>query len=673
MAKHKVKSRIKVRKGDYSRVLITETQPYELPLQISNDGFYEIVNKRSASGFDPILGLLIDKIVFINETKELFKETVRSAAVPFSYKINKGADDYRRLSLMHQRSQWRVARFYEEYADLILDYCAESPASIRAPSKIAGSFYVKKGAAAYFYDLKDSEKRQSSDDEHAAYRCSSFFSYRGVDRLYKFFLSREYLLLEKKFRVLRTLDVSKCFDSIYTHSISWAVKDKQISKENAARYAFGGNFDELMQGANHQETNGILIGPELSRIFAEVLLQKVDLLVIRELSQSSRFGSQGLAYGKDYVFKRYVDDIFVFANTQDVAKFVCDVVSDKLLGFNLHINKHKSLVFERPFVTTKSKVINSAKRMSDRFLEKLCRIDDEKLVPVKIYNTWAVSRDFIEQVKGLCAENQISYDEVSGFLTAYLTERVKRTVLSEPSELPGNEAEYCDFLSVMMEVMVFLYQVAPSVSSSYKLSTSIILIIRFSKNKLPDCYGFMSQKIFELMHEALESLGAKDAPGVKRFLHLEAVNLLLASRELPPPYEVSSEVLKDIFNINTGMSYFDIVSFLFYARDDRRYKLLRNQVIKYTNDYLSEQKNACTDSEISHLLFDMLCCPYVSVTVRAKWLRRFCKSTEVGQPSVVDSENSINYVDAHGLYFHCNWSELNLLLSLEKKELKRVY
>jgi hypothetical protein len=122
----------------------------------------------------------------------------------------------------------------------------------------------------------------------------------------------------------------------------------------------------------------------------------------------------------------------------------------------------------------------------------------------------------------------------------------------------------------MMEVMVFLYQVAPSVSSSYKLSTSMILIIRFSKNRLPDFYDFISQKIFELMHEALESLSAKDSPGIKRFLHLEAVNLLLASRELPPPYEVSAEVLKDIFNIEAGMSYFDIVCFLYYASIKRQ-------------------------------------------------------------------------------------------------------
>ena len=38
-----------------------------------------------------------------------------------------------------------------------------------------------------------------------------------------------------------------------------------------------------MQEMNYNETNGIVIGPEFSRIFAEVILQQIDTSVEREL------------------------------------------------------------------------------------------------------------------------------------------------------------------------------------------------------------------------------------------------------------------------------------------------------------------------------------------------------------------------------------------------------
>ena len=62
-------------------------------------------------------------------------------------------------------------------------------------------------------------------------------------------------------------------------------------------------FDMLMQRLNYNETNGIIIGPEISRIFAEIIFQDIDSKVIRSLR------SKGFKFNKDYVIKRYVDDL----------------------------------------------------------------------------------------------------------------------------------------------------------------------------------------------------------------------------------------------------------------------------------------------------------------------------------------------------------------------------
>ncbi len=106
---------------------------------------------------------------------------------------------------------------------------------------------------------------------------SSYFSYDGYTLLYKFYDSLKFQSLEKKFACYLRFDIAKCFSSIYTHSISWAVKGKTYSKENAGRASpFDDQFDKYIRNMNEgEETNGIIVwSPEFSRDFAEIILQK---------------------------------------------------------------------------------------------------------------------------------------------------------------------------------------------------------------------------------------------------------------------------------------------------------------------------------------------------------------------------------------------------------------
>src|SRR3546814_6195653 len=67
-----------------------------------------------------------------------------------------------------------------------------------------------------------------------------------------------------------------------------------------------------MQRANYNETNGIVVGPEFSRVFAEIILQRVDQKVIANLAVN------GLVFNRDYEIRRYVDDFFVFSNATEI-------------------------------------------------------------------------------------------------------------------------------------------------------------------------------------------------------------------------------------------------------------------------------------------------------------------------------------------------------------------
>ncbi|MCG6406808.1 RNA-directed DNA polymerase, partial [Vibrio fluvialis] len=116
-------------------------------------------------------------------------------------------------------------------------------------------------------------------------------------------------MLERKFNHFWSIDISKFFDSIYTHSISWALKSKEFAKESREKNDFSSFFDKLMQRSNYNETNGIVIGNEVSRIFAEIIMQAIDLDLEYELENNFE-----LKHGKDYSIRRYVDDFFIFGN-----------------------------------------------------------------------------------------------------------------------------------------------------------------------------------------------------------------------------------------------------------------------------------------------------------------------------------------------------------------------
>jgi hypothetical protein len=101
---------------------------------------------------------------------------------------------------------------------------------MRRPTKIG---------SAIFYSNKTSERKRYKGaaidllmHDEAVRNPGSFFAYAEYDRFFKFFNSAEFVELEKIFSVMRLTDISKCFSSIYSHTMAWAVKDVQHGKEN---------------------------------------------------------------------------------------------------------------------------------------------------------------------------------------------------------------------------------------------------------------------------------------------------------------------------------------------------------------------------------------------------------------------------------------------------------
>lgn len=226
----RIVSRGNMHRNDHARVLITDTQPGDIPVVVSNDGFY--LNVRSGSS-NLAQRELVEKLL----------QPPKPYTLPYRYNIMRPSGAPRRLSLIHPASQMKIVEFYREYAHLIAYYCRKSKISIRSPERVGSTFFVK-GAMSEKNSLKG-PGIDTTDIEKSVSNPASYFSYTGYDRAYKFFNSHEYIRLEKKYNVMYFADIAKCFNSIYTHTLFWATADIQTAKDNTSAAGFSNAFDRV--------------------------------------------------------------------------------------------------------------------------------------------------------------------------------------------------------------------------------------------------------------------------------------------------------------------------------------------------------------------------------------------------------------------------------------------
>lgn len=655
------RERVFIKKGDYDRVVVTETLPYETPIIFSNEGFYLRLKLLSNSKDDSIDRSLLDLLV-VERPKENY-------TVPFFYKVRKNSTEYRRLGILHPSAQWCIRNFYKDNENLIIYYCTQSLASIRSPQKIAGSFYRKTNwSNANKY--KNSTVSTLTSDNITQYS-PSFFSYRGYDRLYKFFDSPAFFGLEKKYSHHKTLDVSKCFDSIYTHSLSWAVKEKEFTKNNIEfKDTFPQKFDDLMQYANHRETNGIVIGPEVSRIFAEIILQEIDQRVIKKLASID--GS--LIYNSDYCFKRYVDDVFIFAKSPRVSDIVYQCFSDNLNKFNLHANTSKSTSTHRPFVSSKTAIIRDISQATNEFIDKFLEDlpAEHRLVPKQIFNRWKITKAFFTSIKTLCLHSSASYDDISSYVISMLVERIKKMVnISDGVKISEQGFLYRDAILVLTESIFFFYQVSPSVNASYKVATAIILINRFTLEYLPDHIHGIRQEIYDSTEEIVKNNFANSSDVVENVVNLESINIVIALSDFGGSYIISPEIICKLFIEENHNSYLHIVSCIFCIKNNPIYSDIMNKLVLIIKDKLSDLKDIRQNTEKTMLFLDVLSCPYIKNSDKKQLIIKFFSAMGKTEPSSESKKNFLLHANSKSWFI--NWNDLDLLHLLEKKALKQAY
>jgi hypothetical protein len=492
-------------KRDRLRALTSEILPYEVPLPFDITRLYEFLQRldfvwESQHTFSVLegqlnkpetlwLGLIFDPIglgtgklapaegkkarrrIFVLSDSGGGKCDLRH---PYKFRSRRNNGKSRNLAVPHPHSMVQMATFIHEYRDSILYYTNRSSFSIRYPHRVA-RLQMKRDSV--FDGKEDSESFgvEQSDLEYS--HVSSFFNYRRYNNINRFYSSPEFQACERKYPRLVRADVAKCFDSVYTHTVSWVTNgiraSKNLQQETAA--TFGGRFDHLMQYLNYAETSGIIIGPELSRVFAEIILQEVDVRIERELEKKC------LSRGTHYEIMRYVDDYFVFLADAQNTERVEEILSAQLAIFKLHLNEEKQHHFDTPLASHMSV---AKVRMREALKQRTeCDYDFEE-EPLKA-NLYFSAKQAILDYKALMIDTELKHGELANSYLYELGRRRDKTVrryrkyLKHVADIGNHKALHraqvllVRYLVEVLDVAVFIYSGAPSVSHSVKLTRMV--------------------------------------------------------------------------------------------------------------------------------------------------------------------------------------------------------
>ena len=699
------------------RCILSDVLPYEVPLIFTNRYFYRfLVDNKVAISEENISwrnrGKVFDVLMCIvfglpidmeNKVKREIKYIKTSSA---QFLISHQNGNFRQLSVPHPLSQVKVVEFYERYKEQILYYCSFSPFSIRYPIRVAKSIYYNDDLHSVRTIRKEVESVEEKQQEYENLR--SFFVYERYNNIYKFYESSLYQKTERKFNYLLKTDISNCFDSIYTHSLSWAILGKQQVKENLKKSdnTFAGRFDSLMQSMNWQETHGILIGPEISRIFSEIILQSIDRKLYQVLYEKYE-----IYHKKDYEIMRYVDDYFIFFNDDRKKDIILTELKRYLRDYKLDINVGKTELFQKPFLTNLSIAkFRICKLIKDYFIlpnkgkiSDLNQIDSEvvdspfsvelpnrekedfEIEKGKKYNFTELNRlkfnvrTFISDFRIIIKDCCIQSADILNYTFSIIENRMDSLFYFMRKSQETIDRKFIRQIDSILEAVFFLYASAPRVNSTIKLCRILSLILEWLRGieEIDDWKNVIKHRIY---HETVSIFRQNRC---QEYMQIETLYLLIMLRELKQDYLLEEKKLADYlcltWNRNEkkyqkhgeSLHYFVIIVLLFYMEGFPQYTQLRKDVIQLASDQLLHPAEVGRKAELTMLLLDLLACPYVTSEEKKKLLsQRGVKKTKI-QDKIVQLVSMCNSSTIPGWF--CSWKDFDFHNELDSKRSYDVY
>ena len=150
-------------------------------------------------------------------------------------------------------------------------------------------------------------------------------------------VEQESIKMALSYDYLTHTDISNCYGSLYTHSISWALYGKEEAKKHKKNKKLIGNIiDSHLRDMSYGQTNGIPQGSVLMDFIAEMVLGYIDTRLIEEINKETDKKIE------DFYIIRYRDDYRIFTNSLIDGEQIIKYLSEILIDFGMTLNPNKT-------------------------------------------------------------------------------------------------------------------------------------------------------------------------------------------------------------------------------------------------------------------------------------------------------------------------------------------
>jgi hypothetical protein len=130
--------------------------------------------------------------------------------------------------------------------------------------------------------------------------------------------------------MLLVSDIARFYHSIYTHALAWAIHTKPVAKKDHSLSLLGNRLDTLSRNAQDGQTIGIPVGPDTSRVLAELVGVAID----RDLKDAENLNSGDAM--------RFVDDIVIGCPSREAGERLKSSLRRIVHSYELEINEQKT-------------------------------------------------------------------------------------------------------------------------------------------------------------------------------------------------------------------------------------------------------------------------------------------------------------------------------------------
>jgi len=453
----KSKNNIERNRLDY---LLTDIMPVEISELFSFGKFYEyLLTKQS------VLEEIIDEMRQYKAKNSEIPFTGQWgnwATAPLKFGILKGTQATRELNLVQPLAAMNIYFFIECYQKEILDILSENSCfSLRYHRKNADLYYKQKSKRVTHYFEKVSKKI----DRGILQQTGAYFKIYKFNSVSTFTSSRLWQQCNFKYRSFAKVDYKSCFDSIYTHTYKWCIEKNTIDSKDAKNANIYIVIDRILQNINGRSSNGLIIGPEFSRMIAEILLQHIDVEVKRRLIQN------GVLVGRDYRVFRYVDDIYIFSNSQEYTDLIIKTIETVSRIYLMQLNDSKYFKSDTPVVL--STWLGKTRVLSDRIASLFYRkhemqdIEGDKVLLKNGYISLdRIKDDFIYLIN--------EYPKEQRYIASFILSTLLNNISGKKDGYTLFGPNKCGRAYVLLELAMYIYSFCPCFEHTQKVISMIV-------------------------------------------------------------------------------------------------------------------------------------------------------------------------------------------------------